>query len=582
MEPSLICNFCLKFETLDSKSYNDHSNICSDSFCSKCMLKIIIKRAISHCDKCLGLCAIHTKEHDKFCIQELRLFKSEETTLHYVVEGYDPNDPLGILRMNSIKKFLKVSESHPSILVRSPPYSGKTAFSILVEKVFLGLSKQVYWISFAELKPNATDEELEKFWVKKLNLSWKDLFYDQSSKIIIMDETQKMYNPNLTFWLYFKDGKNPQSHLKLICFSAYGDQSNFSSISTPFMFSQYYGIEILLLQDEEFNEIISTYNKNPLFTVKIGNIVADYLKLSIKGHIGFLKRSLFYIHDEFKDKVSKGGIDDATIYNNLFSVRYINVIEQSRAIPQVEFLNEEIYKQIAIDACFQGRIALPGSEKKYAEVLNKIGYLYQNDDGSYSIPSPLISSIIIRRIYGATRQPIQDLTFRNLLITAVKRLDVNELKHKELSITSEGDLCERVWQLEFYKAASSCLPFEYWIHPDVGYQFNLNAYLDFYIDSILKWGVELMRLNKKLEEHIGRFTNKNYKEMFALGKNEDLSIPDPRFKGLVRKEWKVLNFIPENFDMKILEGLWNVVYSKDFKKFTIYGDDGKIIEAIDK
>lgn len=582
MEPSYTCTFCLKFETSDYKIYNKHVDKCSHRFCSICMVNLL-EDAVSHCDKCFGLCDIHTNKHSSFCFQELRFFKSEEKTLHHVVEGYDPNDPLGISRINSIQQFFKDSEPHLSILVRSPPYSGKTAFSILLEKFLLSRSKKkVYWISFAELKFNATDEELEAFWIKKLGLSWKAIFSNLSPQIIIMDETQKIYNPYLAFWLYFKDGKNPQSHLQLFCFSAYGDENIFSTISSPIGFSKYFGIEILLLQDEEFDEIISLYNNNPSFTVKIGKIVADCLKLSTKGHIGFLKKTFFYIHDEFKDKISKGGIDDVTIYNNLFSVRYINVIEQSRALPQVEFSNEETYKKIALDVCFKGRISVKEPEKNYAEILNKIGYLYQNDDRSYSIPSPLIKSIIIRRIYGTSRTPIADLTFRNLLITAVKRLDVNELKHKELSITSEGDLCERVWQLEFYKAASSCLPFEYWIHPDVGYQFNLNAYLDFYINSILNWGVELMRLNKNLEEHVGRITNKNYKEMFAIAKNEDLSIPDPRFKGLVRKEWKVLNFIPEDFDRKILEGLWNVVYSNDFKKFTIYGDDGNIIEVINK
>lgn len=54
-----------------------------------------VYRAISHCDKCLGFCKTRTKEHENACIQKLRVFKSDKKkTLNYVVEGYNPKDPL--------------------------------------------------------------------------------------------------------------------------------------------------------------------------------------------------------------------------------------------------------------------------------------------------------------------------------------------------------------------------------------------------------------------------------------------------------------------------------------------------------
>ena len=104
--------------------------------------------------------------------------------------------------------------------------------------------------------------------------------------------------------------------------------------------------------------------------------------------------------------------------------------------------------------------------------------------------------------------------------------------------------------------------------------------LNFFVNSGLNWGVELMRFNDKVEDNVARFTHEQYNPMFDVKKNENLSVPN--YPALKRKEWKVVNFIPETLKCHQIQGLWNVVVSEDFKVFTIYDDDGKVIESIKK
>lgn len=59
--------------------------------------------------------------------------------------------------------------------------------------------------------------------------------------------------------------------------------------------------------------------------------------------------------------------------------------------------------------------------------------------------------------------------------------------------------------MEFYRAATSVLPENNNISPDVGRIFGSNRYVDFYVNGTLQWAIELLREGSKSAEHEDRF-----------------------------------------------------------------------------
>ena len=113
------------------------------------------------------------------------------------------------------------------------------------------------------------------------------------------------------------------------------------------------------------------------------------------------------------------------------------------------------------------------------------------------------------------------------------------------------------------------MPYKYWIHPDVGFRLGCKGYLDFYIDSGLQWGVELLIGNNNPEEHVKRFQKGRYQAVSISQIDFNIS----EYLVLQQNQWIVLNFISEDQKKKKMhqiEGLWNVVYSEDYQSFAVY------------
>lgn len=80
--------------------------------------------------------------------------------------------------------------------------------------------------------------------------------------------------------------------------------------------------------------------------------------------------------------------------------------------------------------------------------------------------------------------------------------------------------------MEFYRIARSMLPADCFINPDV----FTTDFMDFYVNSDLCWGIELVRNEDSLEEHLARFLPRGrYGPMIAQGHI---------------KEWALLAVVP--------------------------------------
>ena len=79
---------------------------------------------------------------------------------------------------------------------------------------------------------------------------------------------------------------------------------------------------------------------------------------------------------------------------------------------------------------------------------------------------------------------------------------------KSLSTSKNSEkLYERQLRCEIYRYAVVALAGQFYCFPDVGAIYGSRGYLDFYVDTDLKWGVELLcnTDSADLEEHFLRF-----------------------------------------------------------------------------
>lgn len=122
---------------------------------------------------------------------------------------------------------------------------------------------------------------------------------------------------------------------------------------------------------------------------------------------------------------------------------------------------------------------------------------------------------------------------------------------------------ERTWQMEFYRAARTTLPDRAYISPDVGYAFDVNGYVDFYIQGLSSglvgyrsYMVELLREGHRLQQHIDRF----------YGQGPYASIP--------HDDWIILNFFRYKGAKRIKAHsnpkVWRLGYLDDFTGGWLY------------
>ena len=251
------------------------------------------------CNVCFGLCLNCKNKHasNDHIIRNIHESSSPTLTIEFR-EGFRKTDPLGIYRKNQISNFFEEISSAKKILFRSPPYSGKTAFAWLMYLHLEGQGKNVFYITFSSLA-NPNDASFSKYWQKEVGQTWQDLFLDSSEKIIILDETQRIYDDKLEFWGFFKNPKRQIQHLTLICFAGYGDQSTHFKSMTPISFDRAFGMDVLSFNKEEFEEIIGKFQDN--YKIEITPRIKEHLKRTINNHCGLLKETLYFIATQTKN-----------------------------------------------------------------------------------------------------------------------------------------------------------------------------------------------------------------------------------------------------------------------------------------
>jgi predicted AAA+ superfamily ATPase len=134
------------------------------------------------------------------------------------INGLPKSDELIINREETLSYLIKKFEKNDMILVSGPPFSGKSCLFELLKKKY---KSKVIALSFAAVTPikdeNEAYEDLERHFQKKIGMSIEECLFNKEGKILITDETQRIYHVS-KFWDLFKDSINSFCNLFVIIF----------------------------------------------------------------------------------------------------------------------------------------------------------------------------------------------------------------------------------------------------------------------------------------------------------------------------------------------------------------------------
>eukprot|EP01123_Difflugia_compressa_P010944 TRINITY_DN4145_c0_g1_i1.p1 TRINITY_DN4145_c0_g1~~TRINITY_DN4145_c0_g1_i1.p1 ORF type:complete len:566 (+),score=42.11 TRINITY_DN4145_c0_g1_i1:653-2350(+) len=478
-------------------------------------------------------------------------------------------------------------ETHNIIFVRSPPYSGKTSLCQLLEQHLVEQGHTVTRISFLKIEKSQTISD----YVMSKSQHGFDYWFDyQSAKYLILDELQMVYTRSSHFWTHLKDlGESRAAPVKVIAFAAYGSPRGYTKRSTPIDFNCVANLELLQFKQSEMNCLIEDFNSRNSRKLKISEELKNQIFKLTKGHPGFVSSTLWMF--ESTHNVDNFG-------HLLVSKRYFRKISQRRGCPYFKDMSEEA-KSICVELITNEAIPISTDdlrENLTVDTLIKQGAVATDDDYIF-FSSPLVYYIATIKLSSGLR-PQQDLAknfdhFVLLVLSNIRqsflqntlgistqtivkkptstthakkttskkatrkstqhnKLTINKDKaptyntHRQTTTTykvssnSPRTLLERSWQMEFFRAATSCVGENTFVSPDVGHIFGTTGLVDFYINGNKKWAIELMREGDELGEHCLRWTG-----LYATIPMNNYALLDFRIhsktpRGLRKNVWYIL------------------------------------------
>jgi len=275
------------------------------------------------------------------------------------------------------------------------------------------------------------------------------------------------------------------------------------------------------------------------------------------GHMGFIARTLWLYqssnHIETEEQFA----------TYLLSHYYYSDMAGQRCVPRFSVANEDeraIYKELVLKD--EIRVPDTGKAEQTCTALIKSGTLVFNDSSrTVSFSSPLISYIAAIRLYSSDRPTVDKVNnLDEFIIMCLQNLRQSFLQNSK-GRGSEDKLLERSWQMEFFRAATSCLGRDTYISPDVGHIFGTTGFLDFYVNDTKQWAIELTLEGDALGEHVSRF---EFGGLYQLIPKKGVAILD------FRSETKKPRGLKEN--------IWYVLYNNDYSGAVVKRKDKEDIK----
>ncbi|CAG8598094.1 8930_t:CDS:2 [Diversispora eburnea] len=468
----------------------------------------------------------------------------------YSIEGVSLTDPDISMRSEIIPSLIKDLMQKKIILIRSPPYSGKTSLAQLLENYLVQsqdfseyrvIRISMLWASAVKMKCNW--ETFGTVWEKIIGVSWIEWIGQCKSipSILIMDEVQKIYKDKhefdesmkntetaMDFWDTIKANLQESSNVYIIMFGAYGYGVNSAGLSTPVSIPAENSkslLDIKFTDDELWNYVEIFCNRH--FVLLDNNILNDiiskfnkYIQKATAGHVGLVRHILHNTKSAMEWRIRENVLTWKDIFAYLNSNRFNLTIDECRASPQVKsFSVNEL--DICESVYLNGKILFRPSNTSIQQLV-KSGVLVVID-GELYFSAPLIMRSFFQQCYGSHNSseitPSSLYHFIVKTFTAICNGQSGKLLRETLGFGTDGSLLEQTWQKEFYRVGTQVLGKNHFLSCDVGAVFGCDGYIDFYVDK-LEWAIELLRDGKDKAEHSRRFEPAGkYKEIVRYAKS---------------------------------------------------------------
>ncbi|RHZ89752.1 hypothetical protein Glove_11g54 [Diversispora epigaea] len=487
-------------------------------------------------------------------IQNLPLIENEGINL--ITENWITRRKETVTRIN---QFIQRDQI---ILIRAPPFTGKTSLCILMEEYYKKKGIPVIQICFLGVE----DMSFEEFWVIETGRSWKYwLNPNHGERVIILDETHHIFvgSQYETFWLRIKSlckqASLGRQTIKILAFSTGGKL--ITSAPSPVEFQRKFGFELIRCTRSELLELIESFNNyNNKKKIYVGEKIAQYLMEFTSGHLGLIRWILNGIDNYFSYRgINYKITTDIEMMSYLKSFDFIEHIKAHRGALLYKFNKEEedVIDKLLLKSNIQINSVDP--DDAVSDLL-KSGILIYIDNkgpefifrkGRVGFMSSVTRLLSFFHRCISIKHPLQDgFTLQDLVREALSRMNSKVLTHN-LGRSKDGmRLLERVWQMEFYRAMYSCLPDEIHISPEVGRMFATDGIVDFYI-SEPQWAIELLIDGVDMKRHHERFQDGG------------------RYSSIPIKSYLILDIRETRTVQKSYPNTWHITPNEDFTIFNV-------------
>ncbi|CAG8648725.1 10516_t:CDS:10, partial [Ambispora leptoticha] len=476
-------------------------------------------------DKCLGAHAAYNSNRDN--------------PVRLVIPTTESADKLAFISNDRLASFDQWMTKNPFSLLRSPPASGKTTLASLLQQYLTSLGRTVVHISMLSMQELITDMDavaFDAFWKFHAGLTWTDCTTCESPINVLIDEAQILYGGVSFFWTALKRLMNPRftnPYLRVLL-SMYGDAgvvTDTISTATPIEFSATLGLDDLRMTRDEYDQLVTKFIEASVFPILIPSKVCDAIFSATHGHAGIIRRMLDFLGGQYR----RGLRRQNEMLRYLVSPGFRNAIENTRAFnwlrewkparEEVLFLRQALYEMD-----FESTFPENAADTTTVDIITRfkrsglVTHSGPPDSGRLQFGAPLMRIVIAQRLFSmplSLRNQPRMSDFNDFLLCTIERMRPSILR-RSLS-RGNGDsarLLERSWQMEWYRAATTAVPYGVIISPDVGHVFGNGQYANIPLKA---WAVVDFR-------HISKVLNPAANIWYAMY-NEDFNVITIRRQG---------------------------------------------------
>ena len=316
-------------------------------------------------------------------------------------EGINIDDPDTSPRFDIIKPLVNELKNKKVILVRAPPFSGKTSTAQILEQTLVNAPEfsthRVIRISLL-WKPNINWDTFGEKWKNIVGVSWEK-WIDQCDKIpsiLIVDETQLIYEDKEVtgnekgtadqFWIVIKGLLQEVTGLNIIMFAAYGYRSsNHTGLLTPVKLPREYCKSLIDINFSS-SELKTYVNKfcSKYFKLDQQSILElyKYIQTVTEGHAGLVRHILGSIENVLKKQIHDNQLTWEKIFKYLNSKEFDkSIYSDCRAVPDIDSLNKK-QKEFCQVTWEKGKIPYSDNNKDAVDLI-KSGVLMVVEDNMY-------------------------------------------------------------------------------------------------------------------------------------------------------------------------------------------------------